>query len=70
MPEFKEPNIPSYDPRRTMIEDKSSHDTSNDFLRSEPSIPDVGSSFDFDVEDLVKKIDAKIAQLEEEERKK
>lgn len=69
MPEFKEPNIPSYDPRRTMIEDKSSHDTSNDFLRSEPSIPDVGSSFDFDVEDLVKKIDAKIAQLEEEERR-
>ena len=69
MPEFKEPNIPSYDPRRTMIEDKSSHDISNDFLRSEPSIPDVGSSFDFDVEDLVKKIDAKIAQLEEEERR-
>lgn len=69
MPEFKEPNIPSYDPRKTMIEDKASLDTANDFLRSEPSIPDVGSSFDFDVEDLVKKIDAKIAQLEEEERR-
>lgn len=43
-------------------------DNSNQYVPGIPSAPRAGNNFDFNVDDLVKRIDAKIAELEEEER--
>ena len=64
------PNIPDFETFKKQME--ASDNTFNPFAPSQTSTPSLNKSDDdlgFDVDELVKKIDAKIAELEEEEKR-
>ena len=64
------PNIPDFETFKKQME--ASDNTFNPFAPSKTSAPSLNKSDDdlgFDVDELVKKIDAKIAELEEEEKR-